>query len=138
MKMPRRTYVDANILISAFRGDEPTATAAMEILADPDRVFVVSDYLRLETLPKPTFHRNRSEVSFYVAFFDAAAEVVRSRQELTEHAIELAMRYDLSPIDSLHVSAAISAKVDELVTLEKPSKPMLRVVEVKVVSIYRS
>jgi predicted nucleic acid-binding protein len=100
-------------------------------------VFVVSDYLRLEALPKPTFHRNDAEVAFYSAFFEAAFESVTSRPDLTAQAITLAIRYDLTPIDALHVSAAITADVDELVTLEKPSKPMLRVTEVPVVSIYR-
>lgn len=70
--MPKRTYVDACVLISAFRGDEPSASAALAVLGDPARVFVVSDYLRLETLPKPTFHKNDAEVTFYSAFFHAA------------------------------------------------------------------
>jgi len=135
--MPKRTYVDANVLISAFRGDEPSASVALAILGDPARAFVVSDYLRLETLPKPTFHKNDAEVTFYSAFFDAAIESVGSQQALTEQAITLAIRYDLTLVDALHVSAAITADVDELVTLEKPSKPMLRVTEVPVVSIYR-
>jgi len=135
--MPKRTYVDTNVLISAFRGDEPSASVALAILGDPARAFVVSDYLRLETLPKPTFHKNDAEVTFYSAFFDAAIESVGSRQALTEQAITIAIRYDLAPVDALHVSAAITADVDELVTLEKPSKPMLRVTEVPVVSIYR-
>lgn len=135
--MTKRTYVDANILIAAFRGDTATASAALTILSDPDRSFVISDYLRLETLPKPTFHKNDDEVSFLSSFFAAAAQSVPTAPELTEQAIALAIAYNLSPVDSLHVSAAITAGVDELVTLEKPSKPMVAVTEVNVVSIYR-
>ena len=41
-----------------------------------------------------------------------------------------------SGMDALHVAAAIEAKADELVTTEKPTKPMHRVKEVKVVSLY--
>jgi hypothetical protein len=48
----------------------------------------------------------------------------------------LASRYDLTPIDALHVSAAVIAGVDEFVTGEKDTKPMFRVQEVKVVSLY--
>ena len=33
---------------------------------------------------------------------------------------------------------AISAKVDKMVTLETPAKPMLRVAELNVMSIYQS
>lgn len=97
--MARRTYVDANILISGFRGDQATAAAALAILGDPDRTFVISDYLRLETLPKPSFHRNQKEVEFLETFFGAAAEIVTSSPDLTARAIELATRYDLSPAD---------------------------------------
>ena len=45
-------------------------------------------------------------------------------------------RYDLTPIDALHVSAAVIAGDDELVTGEKDTKPMFRVQEVKVVSLH--
>jgi hypothetical protein len=48
-----RTYLDANILIAAFQGEGDGAMAAIAALDDPDREFVVSDFLRLETLPKP-------------------------------------------------------------------------------------
>jgi hypothetical protein len=40
-------------------------------------------------------------------------------------------------MDALHIAAAIEAKADELVTTEKSTKPMHRVTEVKVVSLYR-
>jgi hypothetical protein len=42
--------------------------------------------LRLETLPKPSFHMNDAEVAFNSAFFDAAVESATSRQDLTEQA----------------------------------------------------
>lgn len=71
-KMPKRTYLDANVLIAAFRSDEA-----------------------------------------------------------------LASNYDLSPMDALHASAAIHAGVDEFVTLEKPEKPLCRVPDLTVLSLYR-
>jgi integrase len=54
-----RTFVDADVLINAFRGIGPTASAAQAVVDDPDREFVVSDILRLELLPK---HRQRDVV----------------------------------------------------------------------------
>ena len=48
-----KTYVDANALIAAFRSDHPTADEALGILGDPDRSFVASAYLRLETCQWP-------------------------------------------------------------------------------------
>lgn len=43
--MAQRTYLDASVLIAAFRGKEHAAQAAMGVLADPDRTLVVSDHL---------------------------------------------------------------------------------------------
>lgn len=136
MKTMKRTYIDANVLIAAFRGEEKVAERALKVLDDPDRRLVVSDYLRLEVLPKPTFHKRQEEVEFMQAVIENAAEQVSTSDELTERAVELAARYDMTPIDALHVGAAVVAGVDELVTMEKPTKPMCRVSEVEVVSIH--
>ncbi|MBI5197840.1 MAG: type II toxin-antitoxin system VapC family toxin [Nitrospirae bacterium] len=132
----KRTYIDANVLIAAFQGDEATSRRAMEVLDDPDTGLVVSGYLRLEVLPKPTFHRKCEEIEFMQAVLDSAIENVSSGPELMGCAIELASRYDLSPIDSLHVGAALTAGVDELVTMEKDTKPMCQVREIRVVSLH--
>lgn len=135
--MTRATYVDANVLISAFRGDHLATEAALAVLGDAARTFVTSEYLRLETLPKPSFHGRTKEVASLKAFFDAANHCVSPAPEVTRRAVELATRYDLAPMDALHVSAALAGKADELVTVEKPTKLLLRVQEMKVVSIYR-
>ncbi|SHG32640.1 PIN domain-containing protein [Desulfacinum infernum DSM 9756] len=132
----KRTYIDANVLIAAFRGEEKVSERALKVLDDPERALVVSDYLRLEVLPKPTFHGKQEEVEFMQAVIENAAEQVSTSDELTEKAVELASRYDMTPIDALHVGAAVVAGVDELVTMEKPTKPMCRVSEVEVVSIH--
>jgi len=47
-----RTFVDADVLITAFRGTGQVLTRAQNIIDDPDREFVASDILRLELLPK--------------------------------------------------------------------------------------
>ncbi|WP_242058310.1 hypothetical protein [Microcoleus sp. FACHB-SPT15] len=41
----------------------------------------------------------------------------------------------MSAIDALHVAAALSVNAEELITAEKPSKPMHRVTKIKVISI---
>lgn len=131
----KRTYIDAGVLIEAFRGTNPGALRALRVLDDPDRKFVVSDYLRLEVLPKPTFHKRQEEVEFMQAVFEKA-EHLNTSPELTGRALAMASKYDMTPIDALHVGAAAVAGVDELVTMEKPTKPMCRVKEVSVVSIH--
>jgi hypothetical protein len=38
-------------------------------------------------------------------------------------------------MDALHVAAALQIQADELITTEKPTKPMHRVREIQIVSI---
>jgi predicted nucleic acid-binding protein len=132
----KRTYIDANVLIAAFQGDESISQRAMEILNDPERSLVVSDYLRLEVLPKPTFLKRLEEVAFMESVLNDASETIPSFPEVTAQALQLASEYDIAPMDALHVGAALIAKVDELVTMEKPTKPMCRVKAVTVTSLY--
>jgi predicted nucleic acid-binding protein len=136
--MSKRTYVDANVLIAAFQTENETAARALAILDDPDRWFVTSAVVSLETLPKPRFHGLQREVQFIEGFLKSCPERVEITEALVMQAVELAARYDLSPIDALHASAAITSGVDEFITLEKPSKPLHRITEVKVVSLYQN
>ena len=130
-----RTFLDSCVLIAAFQGKEEVARRAFEIIDDPDREFVISDFIKLELIPKPTFHRNQDEVDFYEAFFEEASLSIEPNQELASQAIDLASRYDLSPVDALHVSAATLAGA-EYITAEKPEKPFSRVTEIPVGTIY--
>ncbi|MDI9569696.1 MAG: type II toxin-antitoxin system VapC family toxin [Pseudomonadota bacterium] len=132
----KRTYVDANVLIAAFQGDKQVSQRALQVLDDPDRMFVVSDYLRLEVLPKPTFHKRQEEIGFMREVFESAAESLCTSSDLTGCALAMASKYDMTPIDALHIGAATVAGVDEFVTMEKPTKPICRVKEIKVVSIH--
>jgi predicted nucleic acid-binding protein len=133
----KRTYIDANVLIAAFQGEESVAQRALRVLDDPDRQLVVSDYLRLEVLPKPTFYRRREEVEFMQSVLDQAENVIAS-SDLTGKALEFATKYDMTPIDALHVGASAVAAVDELITMEKPTKPMCKVREINVKSLHSS
>jgi hypothetical protein len=123
------------VLIAAFRGKDAISASAMEVLDDPDRDILVSDFLRLEVLPKPIYQGNLEEVAFYEAVLNAAVENLGWREEVTEQAMELATRYGLSAIDAIHVSAALLGAADEFVTAEKPTKPFFRVREMPVISI---
>lgn len=131
----KRTYVDSCVLIAAYRGTDEIARAAMAILEDPGRQFVVSSYIELEVLPKPQFHNKVEEVAFVRQFFGYASEHIESSQNITDDALALAAKYDLSPIDALHASIAKTARVDELVTLEGSNKPLLRARESNVVTL---
>ena len=106
----------------------------MKVLDDPERSFVSSVYVRLETLPNAVFFNREEEVEACESFFDQVARWVPSSPELSTRAFELACQYGLGAVDALHVAAAEAADA-ELVTAEKPTKPMLRVSSPQVVSI---
>ena len=130
-----KTFVDANILIAAWRGNTELLQKSMEIIDDPDREFIVSDYLKLEVIPKPTFFENHDEVQFMQAFMDNASWQVNATPLITTQAIALACRYGLSAMDALHAETAIEAKADKFITIEKPTRPLSRILEIKVVSL---
>lgn len=124
--MPKRTYVDACLLMAAFRVKNDIGRRALEILDDPDRALVVSDAVWLEVMPKPRYHKQSEETAFYEAIFDQA-EHLRWDIATLYDAHELAKDHGLGALDAVHIAYALKAQVDELVTAEKPTKPMFRV-----------
>lgn len=130
----RRTYLDANVLIAAWNGDRDTRAWARAVLDDPQRSFVTSDFVRLEVLPKPRFQRRSNELAFMETIL-SAAEQVPAEPGLVARALTMAGKHDLHPLDALHLAAAAQAGVDELITLERPEKPMCQQTEVPVVSL---
>lgn len=123
------TYVDAAVLIYAAK--KPTAGTftrrlrALQILTDPNREFVSSEFLRLEVLPIPNYFKKSNEIAFYQAFFNGVSHWVTDSQ-LLNSAYQLASQYGLGALDALHISAAISVNA-EFISAEKPTKPMYRV-----------
>ena len=136
--MPIRTFLDANVLITAFKGEGAAASKALDIIANAERDFVISDVLRLEVIPKATFEGQVEEREFYERFFALALEDVPITKERTVGAIDMANQYGLNAVDALHIEVARSADVLEFLTFEKPTKPFFRVDEgdMVVLSLY--
>lgn len=131
----KRTFVDSGVLIAAAIGTPEISIPAREVLDDPEREFVSSDFVRLEVSPKATFQRQHEEAAFYAAFFEGVVTWVPATEVLTRLAYEQACRFGLAALDALHVAAATVSDCDELVTTEKPGKPIHRVDAVRVVPI---
>ncbi len=130
-----KTYVDANVLIAAFRSEHPASGVALALLGAVDRTFVATTYLRLETLRKPLFYQRQDEIEFMETYFASVAQWVQTDDVLVEQALKLAGQLDLGALDALHASAALQARVDTFVTLERPSKALFRVPNLNVVSL---
>jgi predicted nucleic acid-binding protein len=130
-----RTFVDSGVLIEAYRASGPLAGPALAIFNNASRVFVTSEFVRLEVLPKPAHFGRSVEVAFYVRFFAAAKRSVPTTKRLVSLAMQRAEQFGLSAVDALHVAAAEIGKVDELITAERSTSPLLRITTVRVVSI---
>ena len=107
------------------------------MLADPERISIASDFVRLEVLPKALFHVNIAEANLYEAFFASAAEWVNTSAEVLAIAFDQARLQNLNAVDALHVAAALQADADELVTTERPTSALLRVTGLRTTTIYR-
>jgi hypothetical protein len=127
--------LDSGVLLHAWRG-ETLSGLAMQIIDDDTREFFTSQMVRLELLPKARFEKRLNEVAFYEAHFADCLGSQPLTRELGIEAEKLASRHGLAGPDALQLAAAIGQGVEEFYTSEKPGKPMFRVREVKVVSLF--
>jgi hypothetical protein len=108
----------------------------MQIMDDDSREFFTSQMVRLELLPKARFEKRQKEVAFYEAHFADCAGCESLSKDLGIDAEKLAARYGLAGPDALQIAAAIRQSAQEFYTSEKPGRPMFRVKEIKVVSLF--
>ena len=130
------TYVDSGVLIFAAKGTTAAAALALPFLQDPNREFVTSDYVRLEVLPKAVWMHNEAEVEFYETFFRLNTRTIPTSVALLEFAMDEACKIGLNAVDAIHIACAVFGGAEEIVTSEKPTKPMHRTGLVRVVSIF--
>jgi hypothetical protein len=100
------TYVDASVLI--YGATKPTAVTfarrlrALQVLGDPEREFVASEYLRLEVLPIASYFNKKRETAFHEKFFDSVTQWVDAAT-LVAPAYSIARQYGLGALDALHL-----------------------------------
>jgi predicted nucleic acid-binding protein len=135
--MPR-SFPDSGVLIDAARAARPErASAALYYLGDPERIYLTSPFVRLETVPKAQYTGRREELKFYESFFqDPGVEWCRDLDRMVALADEESRRSGLGALDALHVAAAHMLGADELVTTEAANKAVHRTRLVRVVYLY--
>ena len=141
----RKTFLDANIVITAFGGLPPQRLAAIAVLQDVGRTLPVSDYLRLELVARPAYRSRlansreaalaKAELQFMLEFFAGPVEVIPASPVITRIAIDIACRYGLGAMDALHIATAISAGADEFFTSDNKLR---RVREINVMTTQES
>ena len=94
----------------------------MQVLSDPDRAFLGSEFLRLEVLPIPVHYQRAKEIVFYQRFF-ASVTTWADAAQLIAWGYDLACLFGLGAVDALQVAAA-AAYGAELVSAERTTKPI--------------
>ncbi|MDQ3830376.1 MAG: PIN domain-containing protein [Candidatus Tectomicrobia bacterium] len=122
-----RTFLEVGVLMAAILGTPKLADRAMELLNDPERLFVPSDFVQLEGLPQAVYFRQEAEASFYRAYFASVTEMVPLSQASVSEAFEEAYQAGLAAMDALHVAAAHAGEATACLTVERPGKPLFRV-----------
>ena len=133
---PKKTYIDSGVLITAFQGTPTISIRANRILNDDNREFASSRFVQLEVLPKAIFNKQQDEVEFYETFFSAVIHWETDLEQIIQNSYQIACNYGLAAMDAVHVAAALQINADELITTEKPTKPMHRVRKIQIISIY--
>jgi predicted nucleic acid-binding protein len=132
-----RTFVDANVLISATNINDALIVAQIiKVLNDSQREFVANDFLELEVLPKPVFNRRQLSIAFCEDYFQHCARRIGTNRKLLKIAFDEACRLGLSAMDAIHVASAHLAHAAELITLEKKTKPIYRTNLVSVIYLH--
>jgi predicted nucleic acid-binding protein len=130
-----RTFVDAGVLISATTGRDALFDRAWDILDDPERIFLTSEFVRLEVLPKAIYFHWQDELDIYENFFTSVAEIISFSDALLTQAHLEARSAGLGALDALHVAAAKLGGAEEFVTTERLTTALFRVVGLKISTI---
>jgi len=130
-----RTFFDSGVLIAAARSVGPDREHALQLLEEPNRVFLTSPFVYLEVVPKAIFFKKQMERSFYDRYF-ANALWFREVDKIEAAAQTEAARSGLGAMDALHLAAAHLSGADEFITTEKPNKAIHRSSLVKVIYLF--
>jgi predicted nucleic acid-binding protein len=134
--VPRRTFLDSNVLIAAHRGDAQRKGPALRLLSEADRFFIASPFLELELLPKAIFYKSAAEIDFYQDYLDHARFWISDTATTVRIASEEAARAGLNAMDALLLAGAFLGAAEEFFTLESLDKPIHRTNLVRVIHLY--
>ena len=130
-----RTFLDADVLITAYGTQRPFKSVALDLLDESDRIFLSSPFVRHEVCPKALFNHRREEYRFYVEYFQRTA-MFNDVRLILERAGHEAGRSGVGAMDSLHIAAAHLLEADEFITTETPRKSIYRTKLVKVTYLF--
>jgi predicted nucleic acid-binding protein len=130
-----RTFFDSGVLIAGARSLGHDRERVLQLLEEPNRVFLTSPFVHTEVVPKAIFFRKRMERLFYDRYFKNALWF-RDVGRIEAAAQTEAAKAGLGAMDALHLAAAHLSRADEFITTEKPNKAIHRSSLVKVVYLF--
>jgi len=132
------TYIDSGVLVAASRGIDELSNLAISNITAAERELASSPFIKLEVLSKANYSRQTEEIEFYKTFFKAVKYWAEDLEKVIQNGYTISCQYGLAAMDALHLAAAISVGAEEFITTENPTKPMYRVTEIKVISLFES
>ena len=131
---PILTYIDACLLMAAFKEKDARNVQALSIIKDKRRTFLVSDALWMEVMPSALRNKRAGEIAFYEDFFSTAQHIPMS-DAIMRRARSLSARYFIDAMDAIHVAYALEAGADQFISAENSTRPMFAVQEMPVLTI---
>lgn len=129
------TYLDTNCLIALADAELQRADNVFDLLDDPQRSFMHSPFTMLETLPLAMHYQNKRRERFFRFYINLCAHFSNNLPVIMTEAYRQSEKYGIVGIDACHIAAAIVGAADEFCTFEKPTKPMFRTKDLKVISL---
>ena len=129
------TYLDANCLIALADAEPGRQQKVVKLLRDTQRAFMCSPFTSLETLPLALHYRKPVRAGIFRWYLNHCAFVSDNYLLIMNEAHRQAEKYGIVGIDACHIAAAIVGQADEFYTFEKPTKPMFRTKDIKVISL---
>jgi hypothetical protein len=100
---------------------------ALALFNEADRLFVPSDFVRLEVLPRAIYYKRQAEVAFYERCFARAVHIVQYSEPLMKQAYAEACTTGLAALDASHIVAAHAGGATDFITTERSTSPLFRV-----------
>lgn len=133
------TYLDSNVLIAAAKGTEVLSERALRLIDDPMRQFVSSPFLRIETLHSSAYKvrlKNievgiQEQVDFYLEYLGSADVPFEDAGMAVAKAEEIAAKYGIDALDSMHVAVALLVQAVEFITTDKKLFRAMSIINVR-------
>lgn len=122
-----RTFLDSGVLIAAFRGNNEVSEKAFQIMEDPNREFISSDFVKLEVIPKAKYFHNDDEVEFYNEYFASTIDLFITTSDHINNSFDMACNYGIAGSDAVISCAAIKMNADVFITSERPTTAMFKI-----------